>query len=320
MSFTMDTKEFLLLVMDIDKSYQDGRCAIFRDTSFWEKVSTRSSEFYERNCRSYWVSRFLYFPQLQDKRSRSFRFWARCYYAFMIFTLILFIYTMVYTLNRLLLFQKTMDLHLPLPAPHHVPHHLEEAAYDAPDLIRQGAQQVPLLRRIIPPVTCDVRDGSAFSTEYPCTCGAATCDVAQACYEATSSCESSNYLEVIWPCEKGEGIGPSRFKKEGYTESGAPYYTNGEAWLYHDPSCDGRSRSPRWIINDIKPDIDAPGDLDGDGKCNYIARADSDAKTGPPSGEWAVACDGSWQTMDMKIRMAHPPQRPQPALNSSAGE
>jgi len=106
-----------------------------------------------------------------------------------------------------------------------------------------------------------------------------------------------------WPCEDSE-IGSPIFRKEGTTAAGAPYFGNGKVYLYFDPDCDGTSVPARWIVNDIEPDADAKADLDRDGKCSYMARKDSEALSGPPSGKWQVACNDTWMSMEVKITMA----------------
>lgn len=306
MSFTMNTSEMILLILDIEEALQEDRCSIFKTGSLVDKVCLHGRGFRERHCRPYWVSRFLYFPALQDTRSKSFRQWSRTYYAFMVLMCILFGYTMVYTLNKMLLVQGAQpDWLLPLPAPHKVPGALEDAANDAPDMMREGLGKLPQVGRLVTPVKCSLVDGSGFSSEYPCTCGSATCLVNQACGAISSTCQPADEIRVEWPC-KGSDIGAPVFRKKGTTKSGAPYFGNGKTYLYYDPNCDGVDATSRWIINDIKPNIEVASDLDKDATCSYMARTDSDAQSGPPSGKWKVACDKTWKTMEVKITMAKP--------------
>jgi hypothetical protein len=303
MSFAMSTPELMRLILDIEKSFQDGTCGIYRSESFLDKICNHASNFYEQHCRPYWVSRFLFFPALQDQRSRTFRLWSRVYYAFMVVTCLLFCYTLVYTLNKLVLLQESLDVELPLPAPHRAPGILEDLSKKLPDMVRDGSEKVPFLRKLVPPVTCSVRDGSAFSVEYPCSCGTATCFDNQACNYATDKCKSAHEIHVSWPCEESE-IGSSTFHLVGTTKSGAPWFSNGKSFIYHDPNCDGKKALPRWILNDVKPDTDAKEDLERDGQCLYLARFHSSVVTGPPSGEWKIACRGAWQDMQVNITMA----------------
>jgi len=100
-------------------------------------------------------------------------------------------------------------------------------------------------------------------------------------------------------CDVEGGIDGMSFVKQGNTLSGAPYYKamHAEKYIYYDPDCmTSTDGTPRWIIDDDKPDVTRDHDLDGDGMCNYIARMNSGDTSHPPtSGEWTMNCAGNYQ-------------------------
>jgi len=100
-------------------------------------------------------------------------------------------------------------------------------------------------------------------------------------------------------CDVEGGIDGMSFVKQGNTLSGAPYYKamHAEKYIYYDPDCmTSTDGTPRWIIDDSKPDVTRAHDLDADGVCNYIARIDSnDTRYPPTSGEWTMNCAGNYQ-------------------------
>ena len=82
---------------------------------------------------------------------------------------------------------------------------------------------------------------------------------------------------------------------QGQTRSGRAYYklSSANAYLYHDPSCDGNSTSPRWVFDNNFPSLTASQDLDGDGSCSYEGVSYSDDVTPPLSGTWLSWCNYS---------------------------
>jgi len=100
-------------------------------------------------------------------------------------------------------------------------------------------------------------------------------------------------------CDVEGGIDGMSFVKQGNTLSGAPYYKamHAEKYIYYDPDCmTSTDGTPRWIIDDSKPDVTRAHDLDADGVCNYIARIDSnDTRYPPTSGEWTMNCAGHFK-------------------------
>jgi len=100
-------------------------------------------------------------------------------------------------------------------------------------------------------------------------------------------------------CDVEGGIDGMSFVKQGNTLSGAPYYKamHAEKYIYYDPDCmTSTDGTPRWIIDDSKPDVTRDHDLDADGACNYIARVNSRETSHPPtSGEWTMNCAGNYQ-------------------------
>ena len=102
------------------------------------------------------------------------------------------------------------------------------------------------------------------------------------------------------------------YEVAGYTASGAPYYSGpGSYYIYWDPDCDGSGTRPaRWIVDDEWPNTDLDGDLDGDGKCDYIAHIDSDYCSSPPSNKktWTVDCGLSYEADDLTLTVPPLPQ------------
>ncbi|CAE7945511.1 unnamed protein product, partial [Symbiodinium necroappetens] len=82
---------------------------------------------------------------------------------------------------------------------------------------------------------------------------------------------------------------------QGQTRSGRAYYklSSANVYLYHDPSCDGNSSSPRWIFDNNFPSLTASQDLDGDGSCSYTGVAYSDDVAPPLFGTWLSWCNDS---------------------------
>ena len=77
--------------------------------------------------------------------------------------------------------------------------------------------------------------------------------------------------------------------------------------MFYDIDCDGDEGSrghPIWIMDSGSPNMTAHHDLDGDGKCIYIARTleATTAFTPPSTGDWHVACNHSWTTLSLSIQ------------------
>jgi len=102
-------------------------------------------------------------------------------------------------------------------------------------------------------------------------------------------------------CQKKEYLNNLQFEFQGVTANGAPYYKSltSPVYMYYDAHCAGDlSGSARWIIDDDRPSLSAPYDLDGDGNCSYIARAKSLDFSKPPKGSmWKIDCGGVWKDL-----------------------
>mmetsp|Transcript_3609 Transcript_3609/g.8231 ORF Transcript_3609/g.8231 Transcript_3609/m.8231 type:complete len:347 (+) Transcript_3609:93-1133(+) len=101
-------------------------------------------------------------------------------------------------------------------------------------------------------------------------------------------------------CDAQNDVNGMTFVKQGNTLSGAPYYKALSAWrfLYYDPDCQSsQDGTPRWILDDQRPDVNKTRDLDGDGSCDYIGQLNSEDTSHPPAtGEWTMLCDGVYTT------------------------
>lgn len=103
------------------------------------------------------------------------------------------------------------------------------------------------------------------------------------------------------------------FDLAGATRGGAPFFASREhgKYMYYDPSCSGaRNGKARWVIDDDAPDTETKRDLDGDGACDYHARADSDdAKSPPEAAMWHFLCDdGTWKDTLITLETMPPPE------------
>lgn len=91
-----------------------------------------------------------------------------------------------------------------------------------------------------------------------------------------------------------------RFVYQGKTHHGNSYYKkDNDTYIYRDSNCDNTEgpRSPRWIIDEDKPNTTAASDLDSDGDCSYGARIDTKSDSNvPPGGSniWHMSCNGNW--------------------------
>jgi len=109
-------------------------------------------------------------------------------------------------------------------------------------------------------------------------------------------------------CDFLENLNGLKFEQKGTTANGAPFYkaTTSEHYIYYDPSCAGPTspQPARWILDNEAPDLKRAADLDNDGKCNYMARTDSEKKDVPPdSASWAMHCgDKDWQTLTISLQ------------------
>jgi hypothetical protein len=102
----------------------------------------------------------------------------------------------------------------------------------------------------------------------------------------------------------------------GKTADGWPYYKWSDAdadegelrfLMFYDAECDGDAGElfpPMWAIDDIEPT--ALRDLDGDGKCMFLAAklqdtVQSNTFTTPQSGVWKVLCNDAWSSLTLAL-------------------
>ena len=112
------------------------------------------------------------------------------------------------------------------------------------------------------------------------------------------------------------------YAMQGTTASGAPYYKADGVnyWLYWDPDCSGAGGgTTRWIFDSNAPSTTAASDLDGDRRCNYLARIDSDDSSSPPQGlaTWRAWCSSAWTDTDVTIQQLPPLPASRRALAST---
>lgn len=137
MEITLTTAELMLLIMDIRSKWRDPEYK-----TCWEWTKACLWGFYENYLRDYWVSRFLFMSQLQDKRSRRFRGWARLYYFFIWMVIFATLYALIYTVNALLVFHDSIPYDIPIPAPHELPGAVQEGAEIAAPYVEPKIRQV----------------------------------------------------------------------------------------------------------------------------------------------------------------------------------
>jgi len=162
---------------------------------------------------------------------------------------------------------------------------------------------------------CDVTNGSAPSTVYPCICGPTTCHTSEIC--SVDSCAVPQGLKVEWPCDTAH-IGSKYFGLLGTSATGSPVYSNVDGkYLYWDASCDGYERPAedqrtRWILDDEEPSMTATMDLDGDGSCMFLGYLNSAELRGLPLGDtsWKVACNDG--TISATANIEYVPVMPTP--------
>jgi len=111
---------------------------------------------------------------------------------------------------------------------------------------------------------------------------------------------------------------------QGVAANGAPYYksTSRDEYLYYDLDCNGGGDgTARWILDVTAPNASRTSDLDGDGRCNYHARLDSNITSSPPSGEeWQVFCGSSWVSQALFLSPTeHVEEPPEPSNETSNG-
>jgi len=108
------------------------------------------------------------------------------------------------------------------------------------------------------------------------------------------------------------------YASQGTTASGAMWYKmpTGLA-LYFDPKCGGATGggSPKWVLDNDDPDLEATNDLDKDGGCMYWGKVNvaSTEITYPASTQWRIYCgsDG-WTTKTLTIGPWNPTPPPPP--------
>jgi len=120
-------------------------------------------------------------------------------------------------------------------------------------------------------------------------------------------------LKLLGACRPGkQGVNGIVFTQRGKTANGAPYYAGGDDYfIYWDQDCAGNKQEPaRWILDINIPSTKRTVDLDGDGECNYVARFDSDDRSGPP-------VDAKWEHRMISLA---PPYKKLPAGSSCSDE
>jgi len=100
----------------------------------------------------------------------------------------------------------------------------------------------------------------------------------------------------------------------GYTASGAPYYhasTPSSSYLYWDPDCNGNGVAGAiWIVDTDQPSTTASSDLDGDGKCIFIAFLNSYSSSTPlGTTTWTVWCN-PFTDIALTLAFPSPPSSP----------
>lgn len=106
---TLTTPELLRLVLD----QHEKRTGV----SFFEQVDCDACRCYK----AYWVTSVLYMECLNDWRAWRFRFFARFYMAFMVLALLIYVYSLLYTVHKVVGIQQA-DPHDIIPAPEKIYH------------------------------------------------------------------------------------------------------------------------------------------------------------------------------------------------------
>lgn len=99
------------------------------------------------------------------------------------------------------------------------------------------------------------------------------------------------------------------FSFKGRTADGKGFYQSkdGRMHLFYDKSCDGSRNVGGWIFKDFngrEPSTTADEDLDGDGKCIFAGRINSDGSSLEPpknTNTWRLSCDRAWTNVDLVI-------------------
>jgi len=143
--------------------------------------------------------------------------------------------------------------------------------------------------------------------------------VAAAAVSVTSAQPAFLY-ELTGACDEHKDLNGLSFLNVGTALSGAPFYKalGHEYYIYHDMDCANcGDENPRWIIDDDMPNIEASHDLDGDEKCQYIARSDSSDLSSPPvTGEWVMNCGGVQKIVEITL-VNHDPTTDAPSESTT---
>merc|ERR1712032_13063 len=122
---------------------------------------------------------------------------------------------------------------------------------------------------------------------------------------------SQQTLVFSGACDHFENLNGQVFTKKGTTATGAPFYqaSTAEYYIYFDPNCatPGAPEPARWILDVDAPSTQRTADLDNDGKCNYLARTDSNEKKLPPSNaKWVMHCgNDDWQWREVVLQESY---------------
>lgn len=122
--------------------------------------------------------------------------------------------------------------------------------------------------------------------------------------DAGAGPKNDAHLVVSGSC--ADGLNGDYFR-EGQTNDGKSYYKggdDGQHFLYFDKDCDGVGADSRWIFDSDRPSTVAEEDLDGDDKCNYLARMDATATTDIDSaGQWKADCGKEGFKLNAEMRI-----------------
>lgn len=124
-AFEVDTSQLMGMILFEHKELQRSKPAVYSsyyDSIDWKRCGRRC---HGRFWRGYWISRILWFDQLKDSLSWTFRFWARTYMLFMLLAGVLFVWAMVSSTQEWVHYQNMLPNELKpidvnIPGPHKV--------------------------------------------------------------------------------------------------------------------------------------------------------------------------------------------------------
>lgn len=129
---------------------------------------------------------------------------------------------------------------------------------------------------------------------------------------AALSAHAQEVVELNGACDHKGLMNGVRFKNQGKTASGAPYFKahQAEVYIYWDPNCgDKNDGTPKWIIDKDRPSTTAASNLDGSAECNFHAWVQNNDKSSPPArAMWWMLCDGDGAFHQVELTLDHVPQ------------